>query len=77
MITPMQNMIDSIQYTMDKYRDNELFHDELVGLKVFAMLLEQDEKQIIIDAVDGHPIHLRDLDGTSYYTEAFKPEEIL
>lgn len=77
MMTPMQNMIDSIQYTIDKYRNNKLFYDELVGLKVFAMLLEQDEKQMVIDAVDGHPINLRDLDGTSYYTEAFKPEEII
>ena len=77
MMTPMQSMVYTIQHTMDKYQDCELFHDELVGLKVFAMLLEQEEKQIIINAVDGHPINLRELDGVDYYNESFKPEEIL
>jgi len=77
MMTPMQSMIYSIQHTMNKYRDHELFYDELVGLKVFAMLLEQEEKQIIIDVVNEVPIISRGLAGTEYYAEVFKQEEII
>ena len=76
-MTPLQRMIFFLLHTMDKYRDHEFFHDELVGLKVFAMLFEQEEKQSIIDAVDVHRINLRDLYGTSDYNEVFIPDKIL
>jgi hypothetical protein len=35
------------------------------------------EKQQIIDAVDGFPLHNRHLDGEQYYNETFKEIEKL
>ena len=36
--------------------------------------LEQLEKQQIVDAVDGHPIQNRHLDGEQYYLETYGSE---
>jgi hypothetical protein len=71
--TAVQFLIEQLEHY---YWQFDIENTTVFEQAVFAKAKEM-EKQQIIDAVDGFPLHNRHLDGEQYYNETFKEIEKL
>ena len=60
------NKMTAVEWLLEKYKSQNtlLFADDFEQAK-------EMEKQQIINAVDGFPIHTRHMDGEEYYNENY------
>lgn len=66
-LNEMENKQTAVEWLVEQF-DLEMFDTFHLNKINYA---KQLEKQQIVDAVDGHPIQNRNLDGEQYYSETY------
>jgi len=60
----------AVQWLRDRLK--EQIPEQYDIISSWLLMAEKEEKQQIIDAVDGHPLPFRHLEGEEYYEAVFK-----